>query len=148
MLKKIISGCLLVSLVMASSTARGEAIALQKSQPSPFSGLLLTPVDAANIMAEKRAVPERIAIEVKKAQDDAEAVCKLKLSQQDTASREAAAVQSAQVKQLLDSNSSLYKQVQDAQSATKWMPLYISGGVTGGVLVGVLTTILVTKLKD
>lgn len=148
MLKKIISGCLLVSLMTASTTAWGEAKPLQAGQSAPFDGLLLPPADAANIMADKKSLPDRIAIEVKKAQDDEKARCSLRLADQDTSSREVAAIQAAQIKQLLDSNSALYKQVQDAQSSSKWVPLYVGGGVVGGVVIGVLTTVLVNKLKN
>lgn len=143
--KKIVSRMVLALLLTFPEVGLADAIPLKLGQLAPYDGLLLKPADVATIMAEKRSVPDLVAIEVKKAKDDADAQCKLRLSDQQLSSKEESLVLSGQLKVLMDSNDALTKQLSEAQSNAKWTPILVGGASIVGIAVGVLTTIVVTK---
>lgn len=135
-----------VAALLAASPAAAEAAPMQKGDPSPFAGLLLPPADAARIMADKKAVPEVIAAEVKKVREEVDSHCKLQLAEAGISARQQTAILRAQVDTALESSKQLAKQLEDAQSAAKWTPVWITTSAVGGVVVGVLTASLISKL--
>ena len=143
--QKIILGSTLCTLLTISSIVKGEAVPLKAGQSSPYDGILISPEAAAIIMAEKRALPDLIDVEVKKEREQQEAKCKFRLDQQEISSQQSAAAANAQVKDLLNSNSALSKQLADAQSSIKWTPAYVTGAAILGLATGVLTSIIVIK---
>lgn len=140
---------ILAASIAFSSTARAEgALPIQQGEPSPAAGILLTPDQAAFIMAEKLAVPRLLNAAVEKAQKDAAAECKLKLLDSDIASRQNAAALSAQVKSATDANVALEKQLEAARQSSKWNSFYVGASAVGGIIVGFLAASFVARTSN
>ena len=118
-----------------------------KGQPSPFSGVLLTPEAVAKVIADAQDCPKRTKVEVdhavavQKANDD-----KALADAQADATRDKAVVQAdadakaAQIKTLTDA-------LQKSESARGNTWLYVGGGVIAGALLAVGTVVLVGLAK-
>ena len=145
-MKKAVVICVFLSTVAASIPCRADAVALDKGEKAPHAGILLTPEDAASIMAEKESTPGRIEIEKQKAAAEANATCKLKLTQQDIAAKEASLALDAQLKLAMNSNQVLKKQLDDAASSSKWSTLHTVAAAVGGIIIGATTAVIVTKV--
>jgi len=97
-------------------------------------------------MADKQAVPDLIAAEVKRVQEEVDAKCKLRLDSAATSAKQDAAVMQTQVEAAVNANKALAAQLDAAHDAAKWTPLWVGLSAVGGTVAGVLVTSFVNKI--
>jgi hypothetical protein len=119
---------------------------LKTGDISPFDGLLLSPMAIAEIIADKKLLPEKIAAETEKVKQQEQANCNLSLKEKDADKQQYAAIQELKLQNKDAEIEALNKKLSLLQSSQISSTPYIVVGAAAGITTTLLTTFVVYKM--
>lgn len=148
-MKRFISSVLMATTVAMSIPAWADDASptvtpLQKGQPAPYMGVLLSPEAVASVIAQKDAAAKAMALAVQHQADLDAAQLKYEIDQQTTTCNADKQILQVQVddgkRQIIILNDQLKK-----QTGGPGAPVWIGVGFVGGVVTTVLTVFAVSQ---
>lgn len=167
-IKKFISLLLVCSILAVSATATADpspvtvaippapdrvygekdvgaaASPMHKLQIAPFTGVLLSPLALATLLAEIDSFDARLKLETARVASEESAKCEFKVSEVESRAKADVKVAQAQLdekQRMIDTLNGRLKKTEDDRPNT---PLWVGLGVSGGLILGVLLTVVVT----
>lgn len=118
----------------------GEAISPMKiDQRTPFSGVLLSPKALAKVVAELRAIDEKVNLSVKHAVEIETAKCETAIKNKDQNNIANAKVAEERLNLSLNENQILTERLKKLENETDYTWLYITGGAVTGMAMTILS---------
>lgn len=137
---------LVVPTPPASEPDIGTALSpLRKSQPAPFTGVLVSPGGVASLIAELSSIKSLVKIEVDKARADEQARAQFQVNEVTTHAEADKQIAQAQLDARGKEIDLLTTQLKKAEENRSNTPLWTGIGVAAGVIVTVATVVIVNK---
>lgn len=137
---------LVVPTPPASEPDVGTALSpIRKSQPAPFTGVLVSPGGVASLIAELSSIKTLVKIEVDKARADEQARAQFQVNEVTTHADADKQIAQAQLDARSKEITLLTDQLKKAEENKSNTPLWTGIGFGAGIVITVLTVVVINK---